>query len=164
MKNLCRLKIFNLMNSRQQKILSAIIEEYTKTAIPAGSQILVDHYDFKVSPATIRNDMTKLEKEGYLYQPHISAGRIPTDKGYRYFVEEIMRDIINLGLFEEKEGHIFCFKLLKRLDSSMTSSPKLRSLIAEAKQHLYYYAVLLQLSMTSISELMSSKIQDVSII
>jgi transcriptional regulator of heat shock response len=91
-KNLCRLKIFNLMNSRQQKILSAIIEEYTKTAIPAGSQILVDHYDFKVSPATIRNDMTKLEKEGYLYQPHISAGRIPTDKGYRYFVEEIMRD------------------------------------------------------------------------
>ena len=50
-------------------------------------------------------------------------------------VEEIMRDIINLGLFEEKEGHIFCFKLLKRLDTSMTSSPKLRSLIAEAKLH-----------------------------
>lgn len=80
------------MNSRQQKILSAIVEEYTKTAIPVGSQILVDSYDFKVSPATIRNDMTKLEKDGYLHQPHISAGRIPTDKGYRYFVEEVMND------------------------------------------------------------------------
>ena len=80
------------MNIRQQKILSAIIEEYTKTAIPVGSQILASKYHFAVSTATLRNDMTVLEKEGYLYQPHISAGRIPTDKGYRYFVEEIMKD------------------------------------------------------------------------
>jgi len=80
------------MNERQEKILSAVIEEYTKTAIPVGSQILVSKYHFDVSTATLRNDMTALEKEGYLYQPHISAGRIPTDKGYRFFVEEIMKD------------------------------------------------------------------------
>jgi heat-inducible transcriptional repressor len=80
------------MNIRQEKILSAIIEEYTKTAVPVGSQILAGEYNFKVSAATLRNDMMALEKEGYLYQPHISAGRIPTDKGYRYFVEEIMKD------------------------------------------------------------------------
>lgn len=80
------------MNSRQQKILSAVIEEYTQTAIPVGSQILATKYDFAVSSATIRNDMTALEEEGYLHQPHISAGRIPTDKGYRYFVEEVMKD------------------------------------------------------------------------
>lgn len=80
------------MNRRQQKILSAVIEEYTKTAIPVGSQVLAKAHHLKVSPATIRNDMVVLEKEGYLYQPHISAGRIPTDKGYRYFVEEIMKD------------------------------------------------------------------------
>ncbi len=80
------------MNARQQKILSAVIEEYTNTAIPVGSKILVDKYNFKISSATIRNDMAELEKEEYLYQPHISAGRIPTDKGYRYFVEKIMKD------------------------------------------------------------------------
>ncbi|EKD58916.1 MAG: Transcriptional regulator of heat shock protein [uncultured bacterium] len=81
-----------LMNDRQEKILSAVIEEYTQTAIPVGSQILVGKYKFAVSPATIRNDMTILEEDGYLYQPHISAGRIPTDKGYRYFVEEVMKE------------------------------------------------------------------------
>ena len=80
------------MQDRQEKILSAVIEEYTKTAIPVGSQILASKYHFNVSTATLRNDMTALEKEGYLYQPHISAGRIPTDKGYRFFVEEIMKD------------------------------------------------------------------------
>ena len=80
------------MNSRQEKILATVIEEYTQTAVPVGSQILVSKYGFNVSPATIRNDMMSLEEEGYLYQPHISAGRIPTDKGYRYFVEEMMGD------------------------------------------------------------------------
>jgi heat-inducible transcriptional repressor len=82
----------NIMNDRQEKILAAIIEEYTQTAIPVGSQILAAKYNFAVSTATIRNDMTALEQEGYLYQPHISAGRIPTDKGYRYFVEEVMKE------------------------------------------------------------------------
>lgn len=80
------------MNKRQQKILASIIEEYTQTANAVGSKILVDKYGIAASPATIRNDMAELEKEGYLHQPHISAGRIPTDKGYRYFVEELMRD------------------------------------------------------------------------
>src|SRR6266567_1651407 len=80
------------MNDRQEKILSAVIEEYTQTAIPVGSPVLIEKYKFTVSSATIRNDMTSLEEEGYLYQPHISAGRIPTDKGYRYFVEEMMKE------------------------------------------------------------------------
>jgi transcriptional regulator of heat shock response len=80
------------MNERQEKILAAVIEEYTKSAIPVGSQVLGEKYGLEVSPATIRNDMMALEKEGFLHQPHVSAGRIPTDKGYRYFVEEIMSD------------------------------------------------------------------------
>jgi heat-inducible transcriptional repressor len=80
------------MNKRQQKILSSVIEEYTQTATAVGSKVLVDKYKIKTSTATIRSDMVKLEKDGYLYQPHISAGRIPTDKGYRYFVEELMKD------------------------------------------------------------------------
>jgi heat-inducible transcriptional repressor len=80
------------MNIRQQKIFGAVIEEYTNTAVPVASELIVKKYNLKVSPATIRNDMNKLEEEGLLYQPHISSGRIPTDKGYRYFVEEIMKD------------------------------------------------------------------------
>lgn len=80
------------MNIRQKKILSVVVEEYTNTAVPVGSDVLVKKYNLKVSSATIRGDMNKLEEEGLLYQPHISSGRIPTDKGYRYFVEEIMKD------------------------------------------------------------------------
>lgn len=80
------------MNTRQRQVLSAIVELYTKTAIPVGSQALLEHFQFPVSSATLRNDMVELEAEGYLYQPHTSAGRIPTDTGYRFYVEEMMGD------------------------------------------------------------------------
>ena len=80
------------MNIRQKQLLSAIVELYTKTAVPVGSQALLEHYDFGVSSATLRNDMVALEEAGYLYQPHVSAGRIPTDEGYRMYVEEMMGD------------------------------------------------------------------------
>ncbi len=80
------------MIDRQKQLLSAIVELYTKTAVPVGSQALLEHYDFGVSSATLRNDMVTLEEEGYLYQPHVSAGRIPTDLGYRMYVEEMMGD------------------------------------------------------------------------
>ena len=79
------------MKARQEKILQSVVEEYTLTAVPIGSRILVEKYGIDASPATIRNEMAELEKNGYLYQPHISAGRIPTDKGYRYFVEKLMK-------------------------------------------------------------------------
>src|SRR3989344_5770294 len=79
------------MDLRKQKILAAIVKEYSETAEPVGSSELVDKYNLKVSPATIRNDMAELEKEGFISQPHKSAGRVPTDKGYRFFVNELMR-------------------------------------------------------------------------
>lgn len=78
------------MNNRQKKVLSAVVELYTETAMPVGSQALLEHFDFPVSSATLRSDMVTLEEDGYLYQPHVSAGRIPTDKGYRIYVEEMM--------------------------------------------------------------------------
>ncbi len=80
------------MIDRQKQLFSAIVELYTKTAVPVGSQALLEHYDFGVSSATLRNDMASLEEAGYLYQPHVSAGRIPTDLGYRMYVEEMMGD------------------------------------------------------------------------
>ena len=98
------------MNTRQQKILTSTIEEYTNTAIPVSSDVLVKKYQIKASPATIRNDMVKLEKDGFLYQPHISAGRIPTDEGYRYFVEEIMKDR-ELTITEQKKLQAELLKL-----------------------------------------------------
>lgn len=89
------------MNARQQEVLAAIVEEYTRNAIPVGSQLLLDRYGFKVSSATLRNDMTALEKAGLLYQPHTSSGRIPTDEGFRFYVEEIMPDEV-LSVAEQK--------------------------------------------------------------
>lgn len=72
------------MTERQQKILSAIVEQFAEVASPVGSNLLAKV--FNVSPATIRADMFELENEGYITQPHTSAGRIPTDKGYRFYV------------------------------------------------------------------------------
>ena len=79
------------MELRQQKILATIVKEYSETANPVGSKELVEKYHFRESSATIRNEMAALEKAGFIYQPHKSAGRVPTDKGYRFFVNELMR-------------------------------------------------------------------------
>jgi transcriptional regulator of heat shock response len=80
-----------IMELRKQKILAAIVKEYSESANPVGSKELVAKYNFRESSATIRNEMAELEKEGFIYQPHKSAGRVPTDKGYRFFVNELMR-------------------------------------------------------------------------
>lgn len=79
------------LNDRAALILAAAIKEYINTGHPVGSKELSEHYNLGVSPATIRTVLAKLEKEGYLAQPHTSAGRIPTDKGYKIFVQELMR-------------------------------------------------------------------------
>lgn len=78
------------LNERYQQVLWATIRHYVATAEPVGSKTLAEEYDFRVSSATIRNVMGCLEKEGFLYQPHTSAGRIPSDSGYRIYVDELM--------------------------------------------------------------------------
>lgn len=75
------------MTQRQEKLLAAIIEQYAEVAAPVGSSLLAKV--FNVSSATIRAEMAELERKGYIKQPHTSAGRIPTDKGYRHYVNEI---------------------------------------------------------------------------
>lgn len=74
---------------RKQEILRAIVKHFIQTAEPVGSKTILVSYRFSVSPATIRNDMASLEREGYIYQPYTSAGRVPTDSGYRLYVDEI---------------------------------------------------------------------------
>jgi heat-inducible transcriptional repressor len=77
------------MDQRSESILRAVIEEYVSTAVPVGSQALVSRYGLGVSSATVRNILADLEANGLLTHPHTSAGRIPTDAGYRYFVESV---------------------------------------------------------------------------
>lgn len=95
------------MTSRQKSILGAIVREYTETAKPVGSKVLVNKYGFKLSPATIRNEMKTLEEAGLIAQPHTSAGRVPTSKGYRFFVDTLMK-YVDLARHDQ-------FKLEKKL-------------------------------------------------
>jgi heat-inducible transcriptional repressor len=78
-----------MADERRLDVLRAIVEDYVATHEPVGSRSLLDRHQLGVSPATIRNDMAVLEEEGYISQPHTSAGRIPTDKGYRMFVDRL---------------------------------------------------------------------------
>ena len=83
-------RISGPLDLRAQAILRAVIEEYVASATPVGSQALVDRYRLDVSSATVRNVLAELESAGYLSHPHTSAGRVPTDAGYRYFVQSII--------------------------------------------------------------------------
>ncbi|KKQ61602.1 MAG: Transcriptional regulator of heat shock protein [Parcubacteria group bacterium GW2011_GWE2_38_18] len=77
------------MEKRTEQILFALIKEHIKTGAPVGSEILVNKYKLGVSPATVRNEMANLENEGYIIQPHTSAGRIPTERAYEYYLKTI---------------------------------------------------------------------------
>ena len=79
-----------MLDNRKKKILQAIVEEYINTAEPVSSGNLVE--ELNCSSATIRNEMAELEKIGLLEKPHTSAGRIPSQKGYRYYIDELLRD------------------------------------------------------------------------
>ncbi len=79
------------LSERELRVLEAVVQTYIETAEPAGSQTIARRFGLGVSPATIRNTMSELEDKGYLFHPHTSAGRIPTDRAYRVYVNEIMR-------------------------------------------------------------------------
>ncbi len=80
------------LSERRKKILSIVVEEYIETAEPVGSKTVLQRGCLSCSSATVRNDLAALEQEGYLEQPHTSAGRIPTAKGYRFYVNELMKE------------------------------------------------------------------------
>ncbi len=80
------------LDERKKKILSSVVEDYIASAEPVGSKTLVEKYKLNYSSATIRNEMKILEDEGYLEQVHISSGRVPSTKGYRYYVDNLMKD------------------------------------------------------------------------
>jgi heat-inducible transcriptional repressor len=94
------------MDDRKLEVLRAIVTDYVSSQEPVGSKALVERHDLGVSPATVRNDMAALEEEGYITQPHTSAGRIPTDKGYRLFVDRL-GSVKPLSPAEQKAIHTF---------------------------------------------------------
>ncbi len=117
------------LDDRKKAILHSIVSEHIETAQPVGSAHVLQSSGLKVSPATIRNEMAHLEEEGYLVQPHTSAGRIPTDKGYRFFVDhldspqrvgqESMEEV--RSFFERTHGELEeMFKETSRMLSTLT--------------------------------------------
>ena len=83
------------LDERKEQILREIVETYIRHGEPVGSKAVADASELGLSPATIRNEMGILEREGYISHPHTSAGRIPTDKGYRYYVDVLARKVAN---------------------------------------------------------------------
>ena len=94
------------LDERKRKILQAIIRNYLETGEPVGSRTISKYTDLNLSSATIRNEMADLEELGYIVQPHTSAGRIPSDKGYRLYVDQMLlekEEQLNQATQEVKE-------------------------------------------------------------
>lgn len=116
------------LDERKTKILQAIIRNYLETGEPVGSRTISKYSDLNLSSATIRNEMADLEELGYILQPHTSAGRIPSDKGYRFYVDAMM---------EEKEREVVEMKemLLERQDKMETLLKQVAKILAQNTQY-----------------------------
>jgi len=123
------------ISTRQKDLLEKIVEEYINSARPISSQLLEKKYEFGVCPATIRNEMQTLTRAGYLLQPHTSAGRVPTDRAYRFFVDDLLEkeflettnNILIQSFLKETKKDIFEFieqitKLLAEASSGFAAS------------------------------------------
>lgn len=115
----------DLMDERKKQILKAIVDDYVETAEPVGSKSLVERHQLKYSSATIRHEMAELEEMGYLEKPHTSAGRMPSDKGYRAYVD----NLLSLPDLSGREAEDIRNFLLKNLDET-------RELIERAAEYL----------------------------
>lgn len=115
-----------MLDERKAAILRAVVTRYIETAQPVGSSQVVDAAAVGVSSATVRNEMTMLEREGYLTQPHTSAGRIPTEKGYRYFVDSLPGPT-DLGPAQAREVRAFFSRAHGELEQMLKSTSRLLS-------------------------------------
>jgi heat-inducible transcriptional repressor len=114
------------LSERERKVLEAVIRTYVQTAEPAGSRTLSRHFGLGVSPATIRNTMSDLEEKGFLFHPHTSAGRVPTDKAYRAYVDFLMQ--LPVSPVEAKER--------QQLEANIGQGGAIEAIVARAAQSL----------------------------
>lgn len=131
------------MDKRKELILKIIIKEHIKTAQPVGSEGLVDKYNLDISPATVRNEMAELEEAGYMAQPHTSAGRIPTEKAYNFYLESLSEKKLS-----ETEAKIFEKVLAEKEEINFKQAAKAMAKIsgqaifwAFHKHNLYYTGI-----------------------
>ncbi len=142
------------LTQRQKAILKALVEQFTYTAEPVGSKTLMSLLDFSVSSATIRNELALLEKEGLLEKTHLSSGRIPAPKGYRYYVENLMEISLDPQMeealrkvFSKRQGSL---EDVTRISASILADmTHLTSMVIEPAAH---EQTLIQLSLIPISE------------
>jgi heat-inducible transcriptional repressor len=92
-----------MLNERRREILSAVVAEYVASAHPVSSRTLVERYGLACSPATVRNELAALEDEGLVFQPHVSAGRVPTDDGYRAYLDGVARGAASIDVDEARD-------------------------------------------------------------
>ena len=128
-------------------LLSQIIKQYIKSALPVGSKLLAEKSSFDVSSATIRNEMVELEKEGYMAQPHTSAGRIPTAKGYKFYLESIKAGKISayeqnhlkqiLKKYQSEQNEI----LIKELARKIVDLSNNTVVVGFSENHVYYTGI-----------------------
>lgn len=117
------------LSARKRHILQAVVTDYIKSAQPVGSRTVARRYKIGLSPATIRNEMSDLEELGYLIQPHTSAGRIPSQKGYRYYVDQLM-ETSDLDEKEKAEiTRVFQYKKLQEIEEIIRHTSRLLSLL-----------------------------------
>lgn len=126
------------MDDRQKKLLQHIVEQYITTAEPIGSLSVVKGRFFDLSPATIRNEMASLEEEGYIFQPYTSAGRIPTSKGFEYYIDNILKpDAVSAS--EHKQ---LCAMLeaggIREMARYIASECHAAAIVMSAKNDFYY--------------------------
>ena len=106
------------MKERTLQVLSALIQDFVITATPVASNKLLQNHNIKVSSATIRNEFAKLEEIGLIHSPHVSAGKVPTEKGYRFYVDQMLQDErAEAQVQEALQKHITQYKLNKRKES-----------------------------------------------
>ncbi len=115
-----------MLDERKSLILRAVVEEYIQTAQPVGSGHVANDPDVNVSSATVRNEMAQLEADGYLVQPHTSAGRVPTDKGYRFFVDSLTEPGV-LGSAETQAVRSFFARTHGELEAMLADTSRLLS-------------------------------------
>lgn len=115
------------LDERKRKILKAVIQNYLETGEPVGSRTISKYTDLNLSSATIRNEMSDLEELGFIFQPHTSSGRIPTDRGYRFYVDELMNE---KDLKKEEEDPSLPTLLTERVDRVETMLKQMAKLLA----------------------------------
>ena len=141
------------ITSRQAKILAAIVKENCESGQPVASADIVEKYAFDVSAPTIRNEMQILEKQGFIKQPYTSSGRVPTDKGFRYFVNQLM-DRVKLTM---KEQDRLKTELMKLQLANAEVSRRLAKLLSEHSQQASFVLLPEEISTTGLSNILSNQ-------